>query len=99
MQREVFGADRRLALKFGNQKINLRPTGAANWPTGTPDAPGSADFCLITKCPPEETLQHLARCGVSVTEGPTTRRGARGPMTSVYCRDPDGNLVEVANYA
>jgi catechol 2,3-dioxygenase-like lactoylglutathione lyase family enzyme len=98
MRREVFGDDRRLALKFGNQKINLRPTQAANWETGAADAPGSADFCLITNGAPEETVRHLKACGVEVTAGPTTRTGARGKMTSVYCRDPDGNLVEIAKY-
>ena len=98
MRREVFGADRRVALKFGNQKINLRPTGAANWITGAADAPGAADFCLITEAAPEDTVRHLHACGVEVTDGPTTRAGARGTMTSVYCRDPDGNLVEIAKY-
>ena len=100
MRRETFGGERRVALKFGGrQKINLRPTGAPNWPTGAADAPGSADFCVITSNAPEETMRHLAGCGVAVTAGPTIKTGARGPMVSVYCRDPDGNLVEVANYA
>ncbi len=98
MQREVFGPERRVALKFGHQKINLRPTGAANWPTGKIDAPGSADFCMITKSAPEDTMRHLATCGVKLTLGPVVRTGARGTMNSVYCRDPDGNLVEIANY-
>ena len=33
--------------------------------------------------------------GVPV-EGPVPRTGATGPITSVYVRDPDGNLVEVS---
>jgi catechol 2,3-dioxygenase-like lactoylglutathione lyase family enzyme len=99
MRREVFGQESRVALKFGNQKFNLRPTAAANWPTGAIDAPGSADFCLITKADPAATVRHLTACAVEVTEGPTSRTGARGAMTSVYCRDPDGNLVEIATYA
>ena len=95
----MFGSDRRIALKFGNQKLNLRPTQAPNWPTGQVDAPGSLDFCFITTVPPAEVLAHLKSCGVQVTDGPMLRTGARGPMMSIYCRDPDGNLVEVANYA
>lgn len=98
MRRVVFGPDRRLALAFGDQKINLRPTGAANWETGAADAPGSADFCLITRAAAEATLRQLGACGVAVTAGLVTRTGARGAMTSVYCRDPDGNLVEIATY-
>jgi catechol 2,3-dioxygenase-like lactoylglutathione lyase family enzyme len=30
--------------------------------------------------------------------GPVPRRGALGPIRSVYLRDPDDNLVEVAEY-
>ena len=41
---------------------------------------------------------HLRECGVEITEGPVPKTGAQGPMTSHYCRDPDGNLVEVASY-
>jgi catechol 2,3-dioxygenase-like lactoylglutathione lyase family enzyme len=98
MEREEFGPERRTALKFGNQKLNLRPTGAANWATAAVDTPGSLDFCFITKAAPEQTLAHLAACGVAVAAGPVERTGALGAMTSIYCRDPDGNLVEIASY-
>ena len=36
--------------------------------------------------------------GVAIEEGPVARTGATGPITSLYFRDPDGNLVEVSNY-
>jgi catechol 2,3-dioxygenase-like lactoylglutathione lyase family enzyme len=98
MKREAFGPDGRLALKFGNQKINLRPTGAANWETGAADAPGSLDLCFISKSDPEVVAEHLRGCGIAITAGPMERTGALGSMTSVYCRDPDGNLVEIATY-
>jgi len=99
MTREDFGPDRRTALKFGNQKINLRPTGAPDWETGACDAPGSLDLCFITGTPVEQTVKHLEACGVAVTAGPVQKIGALGPMTSVYCRDPDGNLIEISVYA
>jgi catechol 2,3-dioxygenase-like lactoylglutathione lyase family enzyme len=98
VHREEFAPDRRIALKFGSQKINLRPSGAPNWPTGALDAPGSLDPCFITESAPEEVLDHLRACGVAVNEGPVQRTGALGTMTSIYCRDPDGNLVEIAQY-
>jgi catechol 2,3-dioxygenase-like lactoylglutathione lyase family enzyme len=98
MKREEFGPERRIALKFGRQKINLRPTGAANWITGAVDAPGSEDLCFITTASPDEVVNHFRSLGVAITEGPVTKTGALGPMTSVYCRDLDGNLVEVASY-
>ncbi|MET0701000.1 MAG: VOC family protein [Mycobacterium sp.] len=98
MKREVFGDAGRVALTFGRQKINVRPTGAQNWETGAVDAPGALDLCFITTASPEEVAAHLRGCGVDITEGPVTKTGALGPMTSHYCRDPDGNLIEIATY-
>lgn len=99
MRRERFGTDGRTALHFGNQKINLRPVDAEKaWITGTSDAPGAGDLCFITALPPDDVLAHLRRCAVHVVDGPVARQGALGPMRSVYCRDPDGSLVEIATY-
>lgn len=98
MRREAFGPDRRIAMKFGQQKLNLRPTGAANWETGATDAPGALDFCFITEEGIDRAAARLRDCGVAITHGPATRTGALGPMTSIYCRDPDGNLVEISAY-
>jgi catechol 2,3-dioxygenase-like lactoylglutathione lyase family enzyme len=97
MRREVFGGGR-IALVFGEQKINVRPTGAPNWVTAATDAPGSLDLCFITDADPDAIGAHLRDCGVEITEGPVPKTGAQGAMTSHYCRDPDGNLVEVATY-
>ncbi len=97
MRREVFG-DGRIALVFGNQKLNERPTGAPNWATGAVDAPGSLDLCFIADVSADEVGAHLRACDVPILEGPVAKTGAPGPMTSHYCRDPDGNLVEVASY-
>jgi len=97
MRLEVFSGDR-LALRFGDQKLNLRPTGAPNWPTGAADAPGSLDLCFITTASPDDVAEQLRVAGVTVTDGPVPKTGALGPMTSYYCRDPEGNLVEIASY-
>jgi len=97
MTRTEFGADR-IALSFGDQKLNVRPTGAPNWVTAAVDAPGTLDLCFIADASPADIGAHLRACGVEIAEGPVPKTGALGPMTSHYCRDPDGNLVEVASY-
>ncbi len=56
------------------------------------------DLCVITETPLENVIAHLAACGVAAGEGPVPKTGATGRITSVYFRDPDGNLIEVANY-
>ena len=81
-----------------NQKINVRPSGAPNWPTGAVDAPGSLDLCFIAGISAEDVGADLRTCGVQIAEGPVAKIGALAPMTSHYCRDPDGNLIEVASY-
>jgi catechol 2,3-dioxygenase-like lactoylglutathione lyase family enzyme len=90
----------RVALQMGSQKINLRPIDAdpVAWFTGTAVAPGSADLCFVTKSNPETVKDYWVSQGIPTVDGPVKRTGALGPMTSVYCRDPDGNLVEVATY-
>ena len=100
MDREEFGDDLRTALKFGGQKINLRPADAPidGWATAAKVAAGSADLCFIAAVRPDDVTHHLEVCGVEVESGPVSREGALGPMVSVYCRDPDGNLVEISSY-
>ena len=101
MEREDFGPQhQRTALKFGGQKINLRPIDADSraWPTGVNAEPGAGDLCFITAVPPDEVVGHLHDNGVQILQGPTEKAGALGPILSVYCRDPDGNLVEISSY-
>jgi catechol 2,3-dioxygenase-like lactoylglutathione lyase family enzyme len=102
MSRETFGPSNRIALHFGDQKINLRPVGALaddpDWVTGSVEAAGSEDLCFITRCAADDVRAHLAARGVEIVSGPVTKVGALGPMTSHYCRDIDGNLIEVAVY-
>lgn len=97
MKAVTFGAGRR-ALVFGAQKINLHEVGWDFEPKAAVPTPGSADLCFITTAPPTAVLSHLHACGVQVVEGPVKRTGARGPIMSVYFRDPDGNLLEVSSY-
>lgn len=86
------------SLSFGQQKINLHQAGRTFDPKARHPTPGAADFCLVTLMSIEQFAVHLDRCGVSIEIGPVERIGAMGLMTSVYFRDPDGNLVEVSRY-
>jgi catechol 2,3-dioxygenase-like lactoylglutathione lyase family enzyme len=89
----------RHALRFGDQKLNLHVAGAEAAPHAQVPTPGSADVCFLTRLPPEEVVERLRAAGVAIEDGPVGRSGAVGPMTSVYFRDPDGNLLEVATPA
>ena len=101
MDVEEFGPHRRTTLKFGGQKMNLRPVEATqqDWWTGEAGGiPGTADLCFIVTVDADQIAAHLERCGVTIAQGPVAKDGALGPITSVYCRDPDGNLIEISTY-
>lgn len=99
MERREFRPGR-VALYFGTCKINLHPA-EGNAADQLPAAPtrGSVDVCLIAETPIEDVVLRLKACHVEITAGPIERSGALGPILSVYFRDPDGNLIEVANQA
>ena len=86
------------ALTFGRQKINLHEVGHTFEPKATAPTPGAADFCLVTESDIGTVGSHLESNGIVIEVGPVERIGAQGPMTSLYFRDPDGNLVEVSAY-
>jgi catechol 2,3-dioxygenase-like lactoylglutathione lyase family enzyme len=92
---ERFG-EGRMALKFGGQKINLHEKGREFEPKATLAAPGTLDICFIASMPLEQVIAKLRSCKISIVEGPVMKTGARGPIRSVYIRDPDGNLVEIS---
>ncbi len=104
MARVVFdpghGKAPRISMRFGRQKINLRPvtTDKVEWFTADHKAAGSDDLCFLTSAGPETVIAHLRACGVAIEEGPVKKQGALGTLTSVYCRDPDGSLIEISSY-
>ena len=89
----------RIALRFGDHKFNVHPPGfnasiKAHVPT-----PGSLDICFLADRPLDEVVARLKACDVPIEEGAVTRTGARGPIRSVYVRDPDANLIEISERA
>ncbi|AGQ38555.1 TPA: VOC family protein [Mannheimia haemolytica] len=98
MQEIAFG-DNRKALLFGTQKINLHQKGAEILPNAQNADCGTADLCLLTVTPLQEVIYVLQRHQVEILEGGIVpRTGAVGKIESVYCRDPDGNLIEISRY-
>ncbi|RIA55117.1 catechol 2,3-dioxygenase-like lactoylglutathione lyase family enzyme [Dichotomicrobium thermohalophilum] len=89
----------RTALGLGDQKINLHEVGKEFEPKANAPTPGSGDICLITTASLAQVEQNLLARGVEIEEGPIERTGARGPIKSIYIRDPDGNLIEIASYS
>jgi len=98
METVNFGQGRK-AVAFGDQKINFHQVGKEFEPKAKLPTPGSGDLCFITESPLSEVISHLQSCGVEIIEGPVKRSGANGSITSIYIRDPDQNLIEVATYS
>lgn len=86
----------RIALKFGNQKINVHEWGREFTPRAHVAAPGTLDLCLIAALPLEKIIENLERNNIKIIEGPVMKTGAVSKLRSVYVRDPDLNLVEIS---
>ena len=97
MQEVSFGQGRR-AVTFGDQKINFHQVGKELEPKALRPTPGSGDLCFTTDKSMPEIIAHIQSCGIEIIEGPVERIGAKRLMTSLYIRDPDQNLIEIATY-
>lgn len=90
-----FGAGR-VALHYGQQKINLHSAESPFAPHAQDPRPGSADLCFLITPPLAAAVAHLGALGIPIEAGPVPRTGATGPLVSIYIRDPDGNLLELS---
>ena len=97
MQLERYG-DNRIALRFGEQKINVHQPGVNAGLKAQQPTSGSLDLCFIAAVPLDAVIEQLRARGVAIIAGPSRRAGAHGPIRSIYVRDPDDNLVEIAEY-
>ncbi|ROR49000.1 VOC family protein [Diaphorobacter sp. C33] len=98
MALQTFGEGRK-AFVFNGQKINLHIQGREFEPKALHPLPGALDLCFIASIPLAQVQQRLAEHGIAIECGPVPRTGARGPILSVYVRDPDHNLIEISEYA
>ena len=96
MEKRTFG-EGRVALHFGDQKINLHPAGWDYEPKAKVSVAGTADLCFLVSEPVESLQADLIEGEIEVIEGPVERTGASGRLLSIYIRDPDGNLIELSN--
>ena len=86
------------AYRFGSTQLNCHGPGVHAQPVArVPVAPGNSDLCFAWPGTQDEARRHLEACGVAVEVGKPTH-GASGLGNSVYCRDPDGSLIELISY-
>ena len=93
------GKPPRTAMRFGRQKINLRPIAASkeDWFTADHEAAGSEDLCFLTDSTPEQVVQHLRARGRRHRDWPRaeTRRAGHADvrLLSRSGRQPDRDRV------
>jgi len=95
MKLERFGQGR-LALRFGEQKINLHDKSTVTDNYAAHPTPGSLDICFLADRALDEVIARLREAEIAIELGPVRRTGASFPLRSVYVRDPDQNLIEIS---
>ena len=93
-----------VSVYVGDQMINFHRPTLWQSPTFTLKAPAArppcGDLCFVWDGPPASLRALLDRAGARVVEGPVDRQGGRRKSgSSVYTRDPDGNLLEFIIYS
>jgi len=90
------------SIAFGTQKINVHAPEMWQNPDfdlrGPTAAPGCADLCFVWEGTLGSLSEALSEAGAEISAGPVELAGARGQGTSLYTRDPDGNLLEFIVY-
>ena len=89
--------NKRLALKFGNQKINIHDASSPFSPHAKNPTSGSIDICFLSHVDLTEWSKIFAANNITIENGPICKIGATDFLMPLYVRDPDGNLVEISN--
>lgn len=95
---ELDRRNNRYAVRFGNQKFNIHTKKAEFLPAAAYPTAGSLDLCLIVDEDIEDVKREIEDKKYPIELGPVIRHGALGEMKSIYLRDPDENLMELASY-
>ena len=85
-------------LFSGNFKLNVPIKGSEKTPQAANAQEGSLDICFEISTHIEKFQALVVSKGMRIEYGPVQRIGAKGPMESIYLRDPDGNLLEFCHY-
>jgi glyoxylase I family protein len=86
------GAIGLIQLRAGRSLVDLVPDAGG----APPEHPNVDHLCLATATSDlDEVVRYLAPAGVETIVEPMVRYGARGYVPSIYCRDPEGNVVEL----
>ena len=88
----------RFMLRFGSQEIHIHTRPAEFLPAAEHPVAGSLDLCFEIEGDIEVVLEELKNKNAGLVTGIVERNGAKGKMRSIYLRDPDGNLIELASY-
>jgi catechol 2,3-dioxygenase-like lactoylglutathione lyase family enzyme len=91
------------SVYIGDQMINFHRKVTwqrASFTLRAPAAkPPCGDLCFVWDGTPEALHAMLEKAGAKIIEGPVARQGGRRKgASSVYVRDPDGNLLEFMIY-
>ena len=92
------------SVYIGQQMINFHRPALWQRESFTLRAPAAkspcGDLCFVWEGTPEGLKAMLAKAGAKIEEGPVGRQGGRRKAgSSVYVRDPDGNLLEFMIYS
>ena len=88
---------KRKSLKFGRQKINLHEVSKPFKPHANKPLPGTMDICFISEINVNDWIKIFDNFDIKIEDGPVKKTGAKGPIRSIYIRDPDKNLIEISN--